>query len=211
LRSGHERIGAVALDAMGVIYSVADDLRDLLIPYLRARGCTAPDGVLIDAYRACYRDGAPSRSIWDLAGRDWADGALERDFLACYELNEGVIEFLRAMQAHSLPVYGLSNDVGEWAAGRRQMLGIDDYFAGWAISSEVRSHKPEPAIYQHLLALLPCEPGACLFVDDRLSNLEAARDAGMQATWFSSQPSEAFPSVSGFAALTALVLEGNEG
>jgi FMN phosphatase YigB (HAD superfamily) len=201
-------IEAVSLDAMGVIYPVADDLRDLLIPHLRARGCTVPDEALIRAYRACYRDGAPARSIWDLAGCDWADGALERDFLACYQLNEGVIEFLEAMQAHSIPVYGLSNDVGEWATGRRKMLGIDDYFAGWVISSEVKAPKPEPRIYECLIEMLPCPPEACLFVDDRLANLEAARPAGLQAAWFGGDALAGFPSVAGFDALTALVLGG---
>jgi hypothetical protein len=36
-------VKAGALDAMGVIFPVADDLRDLLIPCLRSKGSTAPD------------------------------------------------------------------------------------------------------------------------------------------------------------------------
>ena len=198
-------IEAVALDAMGVMYPVADDLRELLIPYLRTKGCTVPDEAIIDAYRACYRDGAPARQLWGRAGCDWYDGALERQFFACFELNAGVVDFLEAMRENSTPVYGLSNDVGEWAGQRRQVLGIDHYFSGWVISSEVRSPKPEPAIYQHLLEMLPCSPGACLFIDDRVPNLEAARSAGLATVLFSAEATDGIRSVPDFVSLTALV------
>ena len=200
-------IEAVALDAMGVIYPVADDLRDLLIPYLRSKGCTVPDETLIEAYRACYRAGAPASTIWEASGCDWTDGALEREFLACYQLNDGVIDFLQAMRAHSIPVYGLSNDVGEWASLRRRLLGIDQYFAGWVISSDVGKAKPAPEIYQALVDMLPCPPAACLFVDDRVENLRAGYDAGLQGAWFSADADDGFPSVADFNALSGLVLE----
>ncbi len=59
------------------------------------------------------------------------------------------------MREASIPVYGLSNDVGEWAALRRELLGIDGYFAGWVISGEVKSRKPELG---NLPA--PCRPAA---------------------------------------------------
>jgi putative hydrolase of the HAD superfamily len=191
---------------MGVIYPVADDLRDLLIPYLRSKGCTAADEAIIEAYRACYRGGAPAQSIWDVAGCDWEEGALERDFLACYVLNDGVVDFLEAMRARSIPVYGLSNDVGEWALVRRRLLGIDQYFAGWVISSEVRKPKPAPEIYQRLIDMLPCPPRACVFVDDRMPNLEAAQQLGLATALFGGEPADGVVSVHDFGALTALAI-----
>jgi len=203
-----ERIEAVALDAMGVLYPVADDLRELLIPYLRSKGCTAPDEAIIEAYRACYRGGAPAETIWQASGCDWQDGALERDYLACYELSTGVVEFLEAMRARSIPVYGLSNDVGEWAPVRRRLLGIDKYFAGWVISAEVGRPKPAPEIYQRLIDLLPCPPEACLFVDDRAENLEAGKAIGLQTVLFGSQPVDGVHAVSDFGELTTHVLAG---
>jgi FMN phosphatase YigB (HAD superfamily) len=199
------QVQAVALDAMGVIYPVADDLRELLIPYLRSKGCTVPDNEVIDAYRACYRDGATARSIWDLAGCDWADGALEHEFLACYELNAGVIEFLEAMHERSIPVYGLSNDVGEWAPVRRRLLGIDQFFSGWAISSEVRKPKPAPEIYQRLIDMLPCPAAACVFVDDRAENLDAAVTHGLRTVLYASSGTSDHPAVASFQELGALV------
>ena len=87
-------VKAAALDAMGVILPVADDLRDLLIPFLRSKGSTTPDEAIIDAYRVCYRDGALA-SIWQCTGLD-STGGLEDEYLACYELNAGVVEFLES-------------------------------------------------------------------------------------------------------------------
>lgn len=196
---------AIALDAMGVIYPVADDLRDLLIPYLRSKGSTVPDETIIEAYRACYRRGAPARDLWALSGCDWQDGALERDFLALYTLRPGVIEFLEAMEQHEIPVFGLSNDVADWAAPRRHLLGIERYFQSWVVSGELRVVKPQPAIYQRLLEQLPCPPADCLFVDDRIDNLTAAAASGLALVWFSEEASPELPSVSSFEALTHLV------
>jgi FMN phosphatase YigB (HAD superfamily) len=164
------------------------------------------DEVIIDAYRACYRDGLPARELWHGTGCEWRDGALETDFLACYELNPGVIDFLEGMRESGVPVFGLSNDVAEWAGKRRATLGIEGYFSGWVISGEVKAFKPQPGIYQHLLNLLPCPPGACLFVDDRAANLEAAQAAGLQSALFSATPEDGFRCVPDFAALREFVL-----
>jgi len=194
-------LSAVALDAMGVIYPVADDLRDLLIPYVRTRGSELTDDELVELFRACYRHGMPARELWQQTGCDWEDGALETDFLALYELRPGVIEFLQAMRSAGIPVYGLSNDVAEWAIARRKSFGIDEYFEGWVISGDVKLYKPDPAIYSLLLAMLPCPPEDCLFVDDSQANVEAARTSGLQAVRFAPDAD-----VEGFAGLQTLVL-----
>ena len=198
-------VRAVALDAMGVIFPVPDDLRDLLIPFLRSKGSTVTDEAIIDAFRACYRNGAPASSIWQCAGLDAGNTAIEDEYLASYTLNEGVIEFLEAMQAAVVPVYGLSNDVGEWARKRLPRLGLDGLFEAWVFSSEVRSPKPEPAIYGHLLEMLPCPPEACVFVDDRAANLDAARAPGLQTLLFGARSDEKHDAVQDFAALHSLL------
>jgi len=41
--------------------------------------------------------------------------------------------------------------------------------------------KPDPAIYEHALKQLGTSAGETLFIDDKLVNVEAARDLGMQA------------------------------
>jgi putative hydrolase of the HAD superfamily len=46
--------------------------------------------------------------------------------------------------------------------------------------------KPDPAIYRHVLAELGTLPGETLFIDDKLPNVEAARELGIQAIEYSS-------------------------
>jgi HAD superfamily hydrolase (TIGR01509 family) len=44
--------------------------------------------------------------------------------------------------------------------------------------------KPDPAAYARVLRDLAVSPQRCLFVDDRESNCEAARQSGMRAIRF---------------------------
>jgi putative hydrolase of the HAD superfamily len=53
-------------------------------------------------------------------------------------------------------------------------------------SFQVGLVKPDPAIYRHILAELGTLPGETLFIDDKLPNVEAARELGIQAIEYSS-------------------------
>src|SRR6185437_6348275 len=48
-------------------------------------------------------------------------------------------------------------------------------------SYQIGVAKPEPAIYEHTLKQLGTGAGEALFIDDKLVNVEAARELGMQA------------------------------
>jgi hypothetical protein len=56
------------------------------------------------------------------------------------------------MKAEGIPVHMLSNDVQEWSRNGRGLHSLDDYFAGFVISGELKAYKPNPAIYPTLLA-----------------------------------------------------------
>jgi hypothetical protein len=86
-------IRAVALDAMGVVYTFGDDLRFLLIPFLRQNDCLHSDDEIVSAYFRCYRDGEAAATLWaEMApGRDAEE--LEEAFLALYELTPGLFPF----------------------------------------------------------------------------------------------------------------------
>ena len=51
-------------------------------------------------------------------------------------------------------------------------------------SCEIHLTKPDPAIYSHCLKGLRTEPARTLFIDDRLPNVEAARNLGLQTIHF---------------------------
>ncbi len=58
-------------------------------------------------------------------------------------------------------------------------------------SCEYRLVKPEPAIYRLCLEKLAVGPESCMFLDDVLLNVEAARTLGIHALHFRSAAAEA--------------------
>lgn len=54
------------------------------------------------------------------------------------------------------------------------------FFDDMIISGEHRLVKPDPAIFEFTMRRIARKAGECLFVDDSLSNIEAARKIGMQ-------------------------------
>lgn len=68
---------------------------------------------------------------------------------------------------------------------RREFSWLDEFEVKiW--SCELGVVKPNPEIYRVCLRALACEPQRTLFFDDRLNNVEAARDLGMEAHLFES-------------------------
>ncbi|MBM3151271.1 MAG: HAD family phosphatase [Chloroflexi bacterium] len=68
--------------------------------------------------------------------------------------------------------------------------GFADAFDHMVISAEVGVMKPDPRIYRLALEELAASPGESVFIDDVLTNVEAARAAGMAGIHFT-QPEAA--------------------
>lgn len=66
----------------------------------------------------------------------------------------------------------------------RSSHGIYDLFDDVVVSADVGMAKPDPRIYALAAERLELSPDACVFIDDLPGNVEAARDAGMQAIHF---------------------------
>ncbi|MFT4296009.1 MAG: HAD family phosphatase [Micropruina sp.] len=65
---------------------------------------------------------------------------------------------------------------GEWM---RRTLPYRDYFDHSFYSYELGTAKPDPAYFEHVIEVLGVAPEAAVFVDDRLDNVEAARELGL--------------------------------
>ncbi|WP_395684678.1 HAD family hydrolase [Aestuariivirga sp.] len=63
---------------------------------------------------------------------------------------------------------------------------INAIFSEHYHSFEFGSKKPDPKVYTSLMTRMGVEPQACLFIDDKRSNVEGARIAGMLAHHFRS-------------------------
>lgn len=68
----------------------------------------------------------------------------------------------------------------------RKKTGILDEFDDLVLSYKVNSRKPEEAIYRTALSVSGHRPEECLFVDDLIENVEAARRIGIRSHQFTS-------------------------
>lgn len=102
------------------------------------------------------------------------------------QINETMIHWLEQIHAAGFKTAILSNMPLDMVSHVRKNFAWVNHFDHHIFSAEVRSIKPEPAIYQHCLAALAVEPSEALFVDDRDVNLEQARAAGIRSIRFDS-------------------------
>lgn len=96
------------------------------------------------------------------------------------EIEEGVQLFKKIRDCGAFKLYGLTNWSAETIGTAKQRFAILSDLQGIVVSGEECRIKPEPEIYQILLKRYDLVPGECLFIDDKETNLAAARDEGMQ-------------------------------
>ncbi len=94
------------------------------------------------------------------------------------------VRLLRALRKRSVPVFALTNfgiESFDFAARHYPVLAE---FDRRYISGHMKVTKPDPAIYRMVEEDCGLDPGALIFTDDRLENLQAARARGWQVHHF---------------------------
>ncbi len=171
-------IRMIVLDAMGVIFRVADDVQELLIPFIRKHNLSVSADVIQQRYYQCSLGLLSSEAFWKSFGLPKEE--LEDDYLRGHRLTPGTLDFLSAMRARGFKLSCLSNDVAEWSRKLRRLHHLDEQISQWTISGEVGSRKPCPEIYRYHLDIIDTAPEDCVFIDDRVANLNTAMDLGMR-------------------------------
>lgn len=101
-------------------------------------------------------------------------------------INDAMVRWLQQIHSAGFKTAILSNMPTDMVSHVRRNFAWIDHFDHQIFSAEVRSIKPEPAIYQHCIEALGVEPSEALFIDDRDANLEQARAAGIRGIRFQS-------------------------
>ncbi len=172
----------VVFDAMGVMYRDGDDVRNLLVPYLRAKGCHLDEARIRELYLACSLGQISSEDFWRSAGVDRL--ASDEEYCEGHQLNVQVTDLLRELHVPGIRTACLSNDVSEWARLLRNRFGLDGLISTWVISGDVGVRKPTRGIFQVLLETLDCTGPDVVFVDDSVKNLDAATTLGIRTIHF---------------------------
>ncbi|MBQ7461037.1 MAG: HAD family phosphatase [Bacteroidaceae bacterium] len=91
-----------------------------------------------------------------------------------------------------------TNDL-HWEEIKRRYLSQEGYtckelFDNVFVSHEVHLAKPAPEIYQYAISQIGRPAAQCLFIDDTLLNVEAARREGLQGVWLDIRDKDALKS-----------------
>jgi YjjG family noncanonical pyrimidine nucleotidase len=103
------------------------------------------------------------------------------------ELYPGVREVLDALVAEPTVSLALvTNGLSEVQRARIDRLGLGRYFKAIAISSELGTAKPAPAIFELTLARLgvPAKSSALMVGDSLTSDIQGGRNAGIATCWY---------------------------
>lgn len=95
------------------------------------------------------------------------------DWLHILHTRHRMQELVRRLKSHGYCVYYLSN-IPQDVLELFQRQGVLDGFDGGVASCEVHINKPDPKIYQALLDKYHLKAEECVFIDDRLENVQAA-------------------------------------
>lgn len=96
------------------------------------------------------------------------------------------VGMMETLKAKGLKVYLLSNYPKDLftlhtKSGRFPFIDLVD---GKVVSGFVQLVKPDQEIYEYLMDTYDLKAEECVFIDDRLENVEAAKEIGMNGIWF---------------------------
>jgi epoxide hydrolase-like predicted phosphatase len=126
--------------------------------------------------------------IWEVVAEKWAVKPqmvqrFRRRLFSKRNLNRKMIQFMAEVQADYQTAI-LSNAGDQTRQVIEDVYHLDRYLDGIIISAEEGVIKPDLRIYQIAMDRLGANPETCLFIDDTLENVLAAREYGMQAVQF---------------------------
>ena len=107
------------------------------------------------------------------------------EFYQVNELNRVVLNAVRSLREE----YKVALLTNAWpghaeAVQERYGLDVQKEFDAYVNSAEVKLRKPDPAIYERILGQLDVAAERAVFLDDKLQNVDAARELGIHAIQF---------------------------
>ncbi|MFX0071677.1 MAG: HAD family hydrolase [Candidatus Hermodarchaeota archaeon] len=174
----------IVFDAMGVIYEVADDVKDLLVPFLRSKNNTAPFTKIQEIYIKASLGKISSFDFWKALGYEDEYPDIEKEYL---DKNLTIDPEFREVVKTLKKDYNLgmlTNDLKEWSSFLRSKFKLDQFFNMVIISGDVGYRKPDKGIYKILLEKTNAQPKDIVFIDDLLKNLLSASEIGINTIRF---------------------------
>ncbi len=147
---------------------------------------------LLDAYRGLFYEferGEVSQSEVHQRFEDVLQKPIAYDDLMTavsdiFILNESMRPLLTAIRDRGTRLVLLSNTNAAHIEFAKRQFDLFEDFDAEVLSYEVKSVKPERAIFEALFEAIECDPGECFYTDDTVGHVEAARKLGIDAEVF---------------------------
>lgn len=115
-------------------------------------------------------------------GLNWTTDNLHEVWQEIFSLNDAGVGLFKKAMASDAAVYTLSNITDyHIRAIEKNWSGFFDGTTGLFVSYKMGVRKPDPRIYEMVLAELGTTGDQCFFIDDLPENIAAAQAAGIQA------------------------------
>lgn len=92
--------------------------------------------------------------------------------------------FVKKLKEAGVPIYGLTNWPAEKWSVAYPVVPTFHLLDGIVVSGQEKMHKPQHEFFQVLFDRYGLDPKECVFVDDRETNIIAARELGMGTVHF---------------------------
>jgi beta-phosphoglucomutase-like phosphatase (HAD superfamily) len=103
---------------------------------------------------------------------------------------DGVVEFMDLLKENGISISLATSSNWEITDKILEHLGLTNYFESITTGEEVLNSKPAPDIFLLAAEKLGVDPMDCLVIEDSVSGIIAAKDAGMKVIAISSEDNE---------------------
>jgi putative hydrolase of the HAD superfamily len=180
---------AVLFDADGVIQRAPADIH---IRLTMALGATPADreACMADYFAAeapCLTGAADFAEALRPVMAKWKVTSDPATVLAVWheiEVDHSILEIIRALRRSGVYCALASNQQSHRASHMSEQLAYREVFDREFYSCHLGHMKPSPDYFHEIVRLARLSPAQTLFIDDRTDNVEAARQAGLQAAQF---------------------------
>ncbi|MDP2598589.1 MAG: HAD family phosphatase, partial [Candidatus Liptonbacteria bacterium] len=114
--------------------------------------------------------GVPERTVWP-------------EIRARFLLNHGLMDIVVELKKR-YKVGLLSNFTHPWLSELLREYDLRKHFDEVLISSQEKMIKPDPRFFQKMLGLLGAEAAESVFIDDKQTNVDGAKNLGIHALLF---------------------------
>jgi HAD superfamily hydrolase (TIGR01509 family) len=183
-RNGKADFRAVVFDMDGVIIDSHPTHRKAWRIFLHSMGREVSDAELDFILDGRKRNEILKHFLGNLSEVELDEkGKCKDQFFQELELEvkpiRGVIDFINSLRSKSIAIAIATSASESRARSTLNKLGLIDMFQVVVTGGDVRKGKPDPAIYRMTCERLRLEPKNVLAIEDAVSGVRAAKDAGL--------------------------------